>query len=558
MTGLSRRRVILVMVGLGLGMLLAALDQTIVSTAMPKVVAHLGGFELYSWVFTAYMLTSTVTVPIYGKLSDLYGRKIFFMFGMVVFTVGSILSGGAGTMTQLIIFRGIQGIGAGALMPVALAVIGDLFPPGERGKVQGLMGTVFGISSVVGPSLGGYITDNLNWRWVFYVNIPVGIAALVVVGLTMPRGSTNRQGRRVDYAGAATLVASMVPLLLGLSLAGGDHPWLSPSILGLFGVSAVMLALFVLVESRAAEPLLPINLFRNRIFSVSVVAVFLTAAGMFGTIMYIPLFVQGVIGTSATNSGYILTPMMMSLIVSSVIGGQLISRWGRYRVIALVALAIMALGMGLLASMGTGTSSRTAVYYMIVTGLGLGATMPLYVIAVQNAFEHSRMGVVTSAVTFFRSIGGTVGVAVMGSLMASNFQSRLAGSLPKALGNSLSPQALAALSNPQALLSPEAKAGIAAQLPPGSEGVLAQLLDVMRGALAGSISLVFMIGLGVVAAAWVVNWFLEEIPLRKTHDMPAPTEGPLAAAGGAAASAPFGGAFRDAASTDARSRDAAV
>jgi len=533
MTGLSRRRVILVMVGLGLGMLLAALDQTIVSTAMPKVVAHLGGFELYSWVFTAYMLTSTVTVPIYGKLSDLYGRKIFFMFGMVVFMVGSILSGGAGSMTQLIVFRGIQGIGAGALMPVALAVIGDLFPPGERGKVQGLMGTVFGISSVVGPSLGGYITDNLNWRWVFYVNIPVGIAALVVVGLTMPRGSTSGKGRRIDYMGAATLVAAMVPLLLGLSLAGGDHPWLSPSILGLFGVSAVMLALFVLVESRAAEPLLPINLFRNRIFSVSVVAVFLTAAGMFGTIMYIPLFVQGVIGTSATNSGYILTPMMMSLIVSSVIGGQLISRWGRYRVIALVALAIMALGMGLLASMGTGTSSRTAVYYMIVTGLGLGATMPLYVIAVQNAFEHARMGVVTSAVTFFRSIGGTVGVAVMGSLMASNFQSRLAGSLPKALGNSLSPQALAALSNPQALLSPEAKAGIAAQLPPGSEGVLAQLLDVMRGALAGSISLVFMIGLGVVAAAWVVNWFLEEIPLRKTHDMPAPTEGPLVAAGGA-------------------------
>src|SRR5665648_1159644 len=268
MTGLSRRRLIAVMVGVGLGMLLAALDQTIVSTAMPKVVAHLGGFELYSWVFTAYMLTSTVTVPIYGKLSDLYGRKLFFMFGMVVFMAGSILSGAAGTMTQLIIFVGIQGIGAGALMPVALAVIGDLFPPGQRGKVQGLMGTVFGISSVVGPSLGGYITDNLNWRWVFYVNIPVGIAALVVVGLTMPRGSTSGKGRRIDYMGAATLVAAMVPLLLGLSLAGGDHPWLSPSILGLFGVSAVMLALFVLVESRAAEPLLPINLFRNRILSL--------------------------------------------------------------------------------------------------------------------------------------------------------------------------------------------------------------------------------------------------------------------------------------------------
>ncbi len=520
MTGLSRRRLIAVMVGVGLGMLLAALDQTIVSTAMPRVVAHLGGFELYSWVFTAYMLTSTVTVPIYGKLSDLYGRKIFFMFGMVVFMAGSVLSGGAATMTQLIIFRGIQGIGAGALMPVALAVIGDLFPPGQRGKVQGLMGTVFGISSVVGPSLGGYITDNLNWRWVFYVNIPVGIAALVVVAITMPRGNVHRGDRRVDYLGAAALVASMVPLLLGLSQAGGDHPWLSAYILGLFAVSAIMLALFVLIESRVEDPLLPLGLFRNRIFSVSAVAVFLTAAGMFGTIMYIPLFVQGVIGTSATSSGYILTPMMMALIASSVIGGQLISRWGRYRIIALVGLAIMGLGMALLASMGTGTTGRTAVYYMIVTGLGLGVTMPLYVIAVQNAFDHARMGVVTSAVTFFRSIGGTVGVAVMGSLMATSFQNRLADSLPQALGEALSPEALATLSNPQALLSPEATAGITAQLPPGSEGLVAQLLEAMRTALAGSISLVFIIGLGVVAAAWLVNWFLEEIPLRKTHDMP--------------------------------------
>ncbi len=532
------------MVGVGLGMLLAALDQTIVSTAMPKVVAHLGGFELYSWVFTAYMLTSTVTVPIYGKLSDLYGRKVFFMFGMVVFMVGSVLSGGAATMTQLIIFRGIQGIGAGALMPVALAVIGDLFPPGQRGKVQGLMGTVFGISSVVGPTLGGYITDNLNWRWVFYVNIPVGIAALVVVAFTMPRGSAGRQGRSIDYLGAAALVASMVPLLLGLSQAGGDHPWLSSYILGLFAFSAVMLALFVLIESRVEEPILPLGLFRNRIFSVSVVAVFFTAAGMFGTIMYIPLFVQGVIGTSATSSGYILTPMMMSMIGSSMIGGQLISRWGRYRVIALVGLGIMALGMGLLASMGTSTTGRTAVYYMVVTGLGLGVTMPLYVIAVQNAFDHSRMGVVTSAVAFFRNIGGTVGVAVMGSLMASSFQNRVADSMPQALSNALSPEALATVSNPQALLNPEAQAAIAAQFPAGQEGLFAQLLDTLRTSLAGSISLVFMIGVGVVVLAWLINLFLEEIPLRKTHDFPGAAEaGPTSPDDTSQRAAPVAGAL---------------
>lgn len=524
------------MAGVGLGMLLAALDQTVVSTAMPKVVAHLGGFELYAWVFTAYMLTSTTTVPIYGKLSDLYGRKIFFMWGMIVFMAASIFSGRAESMTQLVVFRGIQGIGAGALIPVALAIIGDLFPPGERGKVQGLMGTVFGISSVVGPTLGGYITDNLNWRWVFYVNIPVGIVALIVVALTMPREKRERTNRSIDYLGAAALVGSMVPLLLALSEAGDTHPWLSPYILGLFGVSVVMLVVFVLVESRAKEPLLPLDLFRNRIFSVSMAAVFLSAVGMFSTIMFIPLFVQAVIGTSATDSGYILTPLMLSLIVGSVVGGQLVSRWGRYRTLALIGLSIMTLGMLLLSRMGLGTTNGVAVRNMIVTGLGLGITMPLYVIIVQNAFPHSRMGVVTSSVQFFRSIGGTVGVAIMGSLMAQSFSHRLVDGLPASVKQALSPEALAGLGNPQALLNPETKAAIAARFPPGQEGLMAQLFDTLRSALSGAITEIFVIGVVIVALAWVVNLFLEEIPLRKTHEVPFEVPGdsdplPLGAAG---------------------------
>ncbi|MCL5942644.1 MAG: DHA2 family efflux MFS transporter permease subunit [Actinobacteria bacterium] len=544
MTGLSRGRLWAVMAGVGLGMLLAALDQTVVSTAMPKVVAHLGGFSLYSWVFTAYMLTSTTTVPIYGKLSDLYGRKIFFLWGMIVFMVASVLSGRSGSMTQLIVFRGLQGIGAGALMPVALAIIGDLFPPGERGKVQGLMGTVFGISSVVGPSLGGYITDNLNWRWVFYVNIPIGILAVIVVVLTMPRERRERANRPIDYLGAATLVAALVPLLLALSEVGDAHPWLSAYILGLLAGAAVMLVVFLVVEARAQEPLLPLDLFRNRIFTVSVAAVFLSAAGMFGAIMFIPLFVQGVVGTSATNSGYILTPMMFSLIASSVIGGQLISRWGRYRILALGGLATMTLGMFLLSRMGTTTTSAVTVRNMIITGLGLGVTMPLYVIAVQNAFPHARMGVVTSSVAFFRSIGGTVGVAVMGSVMADSFSRRLAEGLPAPLKAAMPPQALAALSNPQALLSPEAKAAIGAQLPPGQAGLAAQLFDALRSALAGSITEVFLIGAIVAGAAWVVNLFLREIPLRKTHEAPAeapaglPAEAPAASTSEAPATRP--------------------
>lgn len=533
MTGLSRGRLWAITLGVGLGMLLAALDQTVVTTAMPKVVAHLGGFSLYSWVFTAYMLTSTTTVPIYGKLSDLYGRKIFFLWGMILFMVASVLSGLSGSMTQLIVFRGLQGIGGGALMTVALAIIGDLYPPEQRGKVQGLMGTVYGISSVVGPTLGGYITDNLNWRWVFYANIPVGILAVIVVVITMPRERRHRANRPIDYLGAATFMAALLPLLLAFSEAGDTHPWLSAYILGLFAVAAVMLVVFLVVETRAEEPLLPLDLLRNRIFTVSAVAVFLSAAAMFGAILYIPLFVQGVVGTSATNSGYILTPMMFAFIAASVIGGQLISRWGRYRILALGGLTVTTLGMFLLSRMDTTTTSAVTVRNMIVTGLGLGIIMPLYVIAVQNAFPQTRLGVVTSSVQFFRSIGGTVGVAVMGSVMADSFSHRLAEGLPAPLKTAMPPQALAALSNPQALLSPEAKAAIGAQLPPGQEGLAAQLFDVLRFALAGAITEVFFIGVIVAAAAWVVSLFLRDIPLRKTHE--APGEAPASVPGKAAA-----------------------
>jgi EmrB/QacA subfamily drug resistance transporter len=534
MTGLSKRRTALVMIGLALGMLLAALDQTVVTTAMPKVVASLGGFDLYAWVFTSYMLTSTVTIPLYGKLSDLYGRKIFFLFGMAVFLVASVLSGRSATMEQLIFFRGLQGIGAGAIFPVALAVIADLFPPGKRGKVQGMMGTVFGVSSVIGPSLGGYITDNLNWRWVFYVNIPVGIIGIIFVLVTMPWDKRPAASRKVDYPGAALLVGGLVPLLLAFSWAGSEYAWLSSRVLGLFAVSAVLLAAFVFVERRTEQPILPPSLFSSSIYRVSVVVVFLTAAGMFGTLMFIPLFVQGVIGMSATDSGYVLTPMMLSLIVGSIGGGQLVSRWGRYRYIAMGGLALMSLGMFLFWQMDAGTTNAEAVRNMIITGIGLGVTMPLYVIVVQNAFEHAQMGVVTSSIQFFRSIGGTVGVAVMGSYMNMVFKDRVEQNLSPQLEAALPSQTVAGLDNPQVLLNPEARETLAAGLPEQARPLLEPLLETLRLALSDAVTEAFLVGLVVVVVAWGLNWRLREIPLRMTHAAPAGVRPPEVADANAA------------------------
>ncbi|GAB4245793.1 MAG: MDR family MFS transporter [Thermoleophilia bacterium] len=535
MTGLSRKQKVFTMSGVGLGMLLAALDQTIIATAMPQVVAHLGGFDLYAWAFTAYMLTSTASVPLYGKLSDLYGRKIFFLLGMILFTLGSAASGQAQTMHQLIGFRALQGLGAGAMMPVALAIIGDLFPPGQRGKVQGMMGTIFGISSIVGPMVGGYITDNLSWRWVFYVNLPVGVLAVFVVLLTMPWDRRAHRQHTIDYLGAAALVGGVVPLLLAFSQAGVDHAWTSSYILSLFFASAVMLSLFAWAEVRAKEPILPLSLFRNPIFFVSVFVVFLTAMGMFGSIMFIPLFAQGVTGASATNSGYVLTPMMLSMIAGSIGSGQLVARWGRYRIIGLIGLALMTLGMYLLSRMDAATTCSALVRNMVVTGFGLGTTMPLYVIAVQNAFPHALLGVVTSSIQFFRSIGGTIGVAVLGSLMNRVFREELMQNLASGSPAGTASPALEEFSSPQALLDPEAAAALKNALPPQ---LAEQFLDATRTALAGATGEAFLLGTALVAAAWALNWLLKEIPLRRTHEEAAagrPAEEPLGEPGAAAA-----------------------
>src|SRR5437016_4031341 len=445
----SRGRLVSILIGVMLGMLLASLDQTIVGTALPHIVADLGGLEHYAWVVTAYLLASTVTVPIYGKLSDIYGRRVFFIGGMIIFLIGSALAGTSQNMTQLIIYRGIQGLGAGGMMPIALAIIGDIFPPSERGKWQGLFVAVFGFSSIVGPTLGGWITDNWGWRWVFYVNMPVGAIAILTAGFVLPK-AVRYVKHKIDYLGAITLIAGAVPLLLAFSWAGTQYPWGSWQIIGLFIFSAVMLATFIWLETRTAEPIITPQLFKNSIFLVSAIAMFMVSAGMFGAILYLPLFIQGVIGDSATNSGIVLTPMMLGFMFSSLVGGQILSRTGRYKILAICGFIVAALGMFLLSRMVATTAEGEVVRNMIITGLGIGVMMSLFTIVVQNAFPFRQLGEVTATLTFFRSIGSTIGVAVMGTIMINGFQSALQSNLPKTLAKLVPPS----LQNPQVLLDP--------------------------------------------------------------------------------------------------------
>ncbi len=348
----SRRDTVLTMIGVLMVMLLASLDQTIVSTAMPRIIADLQGFDRYTWVSTAYLLTSTVMVPIYGKLSDLLGRKPIFLFGVVVFLAGSALSGTAQSMNQLILFRAFQGIGAGALIPIAITIVGDLFTPRERGKWQGLTGGVFGLSAIIGPTLGGWITQNTTWRWIFYVNLPIGIAALLVLIFLMPALRGKATNVSIDYTGAALLVLGTVPLLLGFTFAGSQYDWLSPQIIGLFAGAVVALTAFVFYEARlerrGGQPIIEPGLFKNSVFSVSTVVTMIFGMGLFGSIFFIPLFVQGVIGGSATNSGLILTPLLLTSVVGSIVSGQLVSRLGKYKWIAILGMLVSVAGTLLL------------------------------------------------------------------------------------------------------------------------------------------------------------------------------------------------------------------
>jgi len=513
---LSRRRIVLVIISVLLGMLLSALDQTVVGTAMPRIVADLNGLQHYAWVATGYLLASTASMPIWGKLSDAYGRKVFFMIGMVIFVLGSALCGQAHSMTELIGFRTIQGVGAGAMMPVTQAILGDIFPPAQRARWMGVLMSVFGVATIIGPLLGGWITDNMGWRWTFYVNMPIGIIALAFAAVALPAHVRLRR-HVVDYFGAALLVAAAVPLLLAFSWAGSTYSWGSATIISLFIASVVMWLSFFWRESRAAEPVLNPQLFRNSIFAVSAVASSLQSAGMFGAIMFLPLFVQGVLGKTATNSGIILTPLMLGAIVTSIASGQVLARTGRYKVVVVAGFVAVAGGTYLLSRMGVGTTQGTLALYMVILGLGLGVAMSAFTVIVQNQYPTQRLGEVSAGLQFFRSIGATVGLAVFGSILNNRFASAMLHNLPGPLKGSAGK-----LDNPQVLLSAGARETIATSFDKfGAQGhqLFLAFMDAVRHSLASAISDLFVLGTVIGILGLVTVLFLKEEPLRRTHSM---------------------------------------
>jgi EmrB/QacA subfamily drug resistance transporter len=453
-TTLSRRQLGLLMTGLMTGMLLAALDQTIVGTALPTIVGELGGIEHYSWVVTAYLLASTASTPLYGKLSDLYGRRPVQLFALTVFLIGSALAGFSQDMTQLIIFRGIQGIGAGGLMTMAFTIISDVVPPRERGRYQGLFGAVFGISSVVGPLAGGYFAEH-NWRWIFYINLPLGVVAIILCAMVLRLLPVHRREHKIDWTGAALLVGGVSALLLALSWGGTEYAWGSTMIISLFIGAAVLVVLFLLVENRAAEPILPLRLFKGRSFSLATAATAVVGFSMFGSIIFVPLYLQIVKGATPTESGLLMLPMMVGIIGASVISGRVISSIGRYKWFPVIGSAIMASGLALFVGLKVDTPLWQAFIFMALIGIGLGLAMQPLVLAVQSGLAPRDLGAGTSTATFARSLGGAIGVAVLGALM----NNRLNAELPAAAGGGVvsinEPSAILALPEPVRLLIQE-------------------------------------------------------------------------------------------------------
>jgi EmrB/QacA subfamily drug resistance transporter len=524
---LPRRQVIITLAGVLLAIFLGSLDQTIVGTAMPRIIADLGGFAHYTWVTTAYLVTSTVVLPITGKLTDMYGRKHFYTAGITVFILGSLLSGLSQTMTQIIIFRGLQGIGGGIMMANAFIVIGDLFPPAERGKYQGLVSAVFGISAIIGPILGGFITDAFSWHWIFYINIPLGIGIIILFIFFFPNFRIGDLKHRIDYAGITALVFAIVPLLLALSWGGTVYPWASAPVIGMFALSAVAIILLPIIESRSYEPIIPLAIFRNPVVAISIPIIFFTGFTMFGGIIFIPLYFQGVLGLSAIASGSFLTPMLLGQVVGSFSSGQLLARaGGHYRRQGAIGLATMALGLALLSRITPETSYAIAIVDIILVGFGLGVTLPLYTIAVQNAVSYNVLGAATSAVPFFRSMGGAVGLAIFGSVMTNRFASNFAAKLPETIKAIIPPQMLSSVTNSaQALLNFQIQDQLKALFSQfGQQGVVfyEQTLQVLREALNSGLREIFVIALIVTILVFIINLFIKEVPLRKQHVLTEP------------------------------------
>jgi EmrB/QacA subfamily drug resistance transporter len=515
---LSKGQLVCTIIGLQLTLLLAALDQTIVATAMPRIIAQLNGFDRYAWVTTAYLLTSTASAPIFARISDIYGRKWVLLPAAVFFLFSSLSCGAAGQfpilgldgMTQLIIFRGLQGVGGGVIMAIVFSVIGDIFPPAERGKYMGLFAGVWGLASMIGPAFGGWLTDHWSWRWIFYVNLPVGLVAVAALFFAFPYIKPHGVQRKIDYWGALSLVGFLVPLLLGLTFGNSDG-WTSPKVLALLFASAAIFALFAWIERRAPEPIIPPVLLAISDIRLAIIVLFCAAVSMFDVILFAPLFMQTVLGVSATAAGAMFASMTLAMSIASASSGQLISRWGRYKLIATIGLSFIVAGLFFLSQLQTTTNSQVLVGFLILTGLGLGLVMPVFTLTIQNAAPPNMIGAATALSQFCRSIGATVGAAVMGAILHMRYMESLKGAV---VSRAVPEEIASALANPARMI--EIKMILVqnyGESPAGRETV-GYLIDHIKNSLVFALHGVFLLGAIIACLGLITNFFVVERKLR--------------------------------------------
>ncbi|MFD0619799.1 MFS transporter [Paenibacillus sp. GCM10027629] len=529
MEHLSLKRKITIMVAIMAAMFFAAINQTIGSTAMPRIISILDGMDLYTWTINIYLLTSTIATVLVGKLSDIYGRKPFLLAGILFFMVGAFLTGTSTDVYQFITYRGIQGIGAGIIMATSFTAVGDLFPPRERGKWTGLMTAVFGFSSVIGPTLGGYMIDNMDWHWIFWIFLPLGVVAFFMIIFLFPKVD-RKKSESIDYLGSIFLTTSLVPLLLAFSWAGTEYKWGSPQILGLLAATIISAIIFIFVEKHAKSPVLPLSLFKNGIVTVSNLIGFMMNFGMMGALIYLSFFVQGVLQISPTYAGYVTMPMSIFMVITAAITGQKISKIGKYKRFAMLGIPIMIAGMAIMVFM---TNVTTAVISMIVFGIGLGLGMPVFSLATQNAVPHKEIGVATASSQLFRNLGGTIGIAVMGSVMATSLKHNITDKMQSAAAHGVDmtkmdpniAKQLAGFANPQTLMNKPLIDATMAKLPTDIQPLFTKMLDMIRDALSSTLSTVFLTGTIVLVLALGLVFFLKEIPLRTSNSAPAPAAG---------------------------------
>jgi EmrB/QacA subfamily drug resistance transporter len=529
--GLTPRQIKLTLIGVMFAMFLASLDQTIVATAIPQIMADLDGFDRFTWISTAYIVASTSVVLITGSVSDVYGRKWLFVGAITIFLIGSGLAAVSPTMNALIVFRGVQGVGGGMIMALSFVTIADLFPPNERAKYMGIISAMFGVSSVLGPTLGGFITDQLSWEWIFLVNIPLGIPVIALFIKLFPNAKKDGPKRKIDVGGAVLIVLAIVPGLLGLSWGGNQYEWSDPLVVVSLVFSGVMLVVFGIYETRISEPLLPLPVFKNRVVGIALLVSLLTGFAMFGAIFFVPLLFQGVLGASPTASGSFLTPMMLGIVFGAAVSGQILARTGgHYRLQGVIGVSIMAVGMFLLSRVSSSTTHTYALSSAVLMGFGLGTSFPLFTIAIQNGVPQRYLGVATSSAQFFRSVGGSIGLALFGSFMVRQFKDGMQENLPPEAFEAVPPQLLDQItSNPNALINSGASESLRSAFAANGESGVAlgeSVFAAIKQSLASAIGDVFFLAFIFVVIAVVATMFIREVPLRQRGGPPATASGP--------------------------------